>query len=356
MTARRSRSARSAGRRTSLWPTATDRRAERPSSLQVSNIPVHITQGAHTVTATFIERSRAESNDLTGGGRTFRIGMPIIRDGIDVKGPYRPDGLSLSASRAKIFICEPKQPSDERPCAEKIARHLASQAFRRPVTDADVASLMQFYADGRLQPGGFESGVTELITATLASPEFMYRALSGPSVPGQSLALTDLELASRLSFFLWNQGPDQQLLTLADDKQLHDPKVLDAQVARMLQDPRAESLITDFAFSWLNFGTLDQVEPLDKSYNADMTHNFADGSAPLPLERAAAEPQRERPDHGQLDIRQRFARAPVRHVGRARATVPQSDPRESGSVGTARQGRLRAENVVCRPHIARAAR
>ncbi len=242
---------------------------------QVSDIPVHITQGAHTVTATFIERSWAESNDLTGGGRTFRIGMPIIRDGIDVKGPYRPDGLSLSASRAKIFICEPKQPSEEQSCAEKITRHLASEAFRRPVTDADVASLMKFYDDGRSQPGGFESGVVELITATLASPEFMYRALSGPSVPGQSVALTDLELASRLSFFLWNQGPDQQLLALADNRQLHDPKVLDAQVARMLQDPRAQSLITDFAFSWLNFGTLDQVEPLDKSYNADMTHNFA---------------------------------------------------------------------------------
>ena len=241
---------------------------------QVSNIPVHITQGTHTVAVTFLERSWAESNDLTGGGRTFRIGMPIIRDGIDVKGPYRPDGLSLSASRAKIFICEPKQPSDERPCAEKIARHLASKAFRRPVTDAEVASLMKFYDQGGSQPGGFESGVTELITATLASPQFMYRALSGPSAPGQSLALTDLELASRLSFFLWNQGPDQQLLTLAENKQLHEPKVLDLQVARMLQDPRAQSLITDFAFSWLNFGTLDEVEPLDKSYNADMTHNF----------------------------------------------------------------------------------
>ena len=120
---------------------------------QVSNIPVHITQGTHTVAATFVERSWAESNDLTGGGRTFRIGMPIIRDGIDVKGPYRPDGLSLSASRAKIFICEPKQPDDERPCAQKIARHLASAAFRRPVTDDEVASLMKFYDDWSLAAG-----------------------------------------------------------------------------------------------------------------------------------------------------------------------------------------------------------
>jgi hypothetical protein len=241
---------------------------------EVSNIPVHVEGGSHRVTVTFIQRSWAESNEPTGAGRTFGIGMPIIRDGIEIKGPFQPNGLSLSASRAKIFVCEPKNAAEERPCAERIARHLATEAFRRPVTDADLAVLMKFYDDGRSQPGGFNSGVTELITAILASPDFMYRALAAPTVPGQSLALTDLELASRLSFFLWDQGPDPQLLALAEHNQLHDPKVLDAQVARMLKDPRAESLINDFAFSWFNFGTLDQVEPLDKSYNASMTKNF----------------------------------------------------------------------------------
>jgi Protein of unknown function (DUF1592)/Protein of unknown function (DUF1588)/Protein of unknown function (DUF1585)/Protein of unknown function (DUF1595)/Protein of unknown function (DUF1587) len=241
---------------------------------EVSNIPVEIKAGAHRVTVTFVQRSWAESNEPTGAGRTFGIGMPIIRDGIQIQGPYSPAGLSLSASRAKIFICEPKSAAEERPCAERIARHLATQAFRRPVTDSDLNTLMKFYDDGRSQPGGFNSGVTELITAILASPDFMYRALSAPTVPGQSLALTDLELASRLSFLIWNQGPDQQLLTLAEKKQLHDPKVLDAQVARMLKDSRAESLVHDFAFSWFNFGTLDQVEPLDRSYNAAMTKNF----------------------------------------------------------------------------------
>ncbi|HTW36989.1 MAG TPA: DUF1592 domain-containing protein [Steroidobacteraceae bacterium] len=241
---------------------------------QVSNIPVKVTSGSHRVTVTFIERSWAESNEPTGAGRTFGIGMPIIRDGVEIKGPYTPDGLSLSASRAKIFICEPKDATEERPCAERIAGHLATRAFRRPVTGADVNWLMKFYDDGRSQPGGFDSGVTELVTAILASPDFMYRALSAPTVAGQSLALTDLELASRLSFFLWDQGPDQELLAVAEKKQLHDPQVLDAQVARMLKDPRAESLITDFAFSWLNFGTLDQVEPLDKAYSTDMTKNF----------------------------------------------------------------------------------
>jgi mono/diheme cytochrome c family protein len=239
---------------------------------KLSNIPVQVTAGSHTVTVTFIERSWAESNDPTGAGRVG--GMPIIRDGIQVVGPYQPHGLSLSASRAKIFICEPQQPSEERPCAEKIARHLATEAFRRPVSDADVQLLMKFYETGRADPGGFDSGVIELITAILSSPDFLYRAISAPANAAESRQLDDLELASRLSFFLWNQGPDEQLLALANKHQLSDTALLDAQVARMLKDPRAQSLVTDFAFSWLNFGTLSQVEPLDREFNSAMRENF----------------------------------------------------------------------------------
>jgi hypothetical protein len=241
---------------------------------KVSGVPAQIKAGEHTVMVTFIERSWAESNDPTGAGRTFGIGMPIIRDGIQVVGPYSPQGLSLSASRAKIFVCEPKQASEERPCAERIARHLATRAFRRPVTDEDVKWLMKFYENGRSLPGGFDSGVTELITAVLSSPDFLYRAISSPATPGQPRQLTDLELASRVSFFLWNQGPDEQLLDLAEKQELSKTEVLDAQVARMLKDPRAESLVTDFAFSWLNFGTLRQIEPLDREFTADMRTNF----------------------------------------------------------------------------------
>lgn len=241
---------------------------------KVTGIPAQIKAGAHTVTVTFIERSWAESNDPTGAGRTFGIGMPIIRDGIQVVGPYSPQGLSLSASRAKIFICEPKQAAEERPCAERIARHLATAAFRRPATDDDVKWLMKFYETGRSQAGGFDSGVTELITAVLSSPDFLYRSISSSTQPGESRPLDDLELASRLSFLLWNQGPDEQLLALANKKQLSDPAVMDTQVARMLKDPRAQSLVTDFAFSWLNFGTLGQIEPLDREFTADMRRNF----------------------------------------------------------------------------------
>jgi mono/diheme cytochrome c family protein len=243
---------------------------------KVSGMSAQVKEGAHNVTATFIERSEALSNDPTSNARFFGIGMPIIRDGLQVVGPFSPRGLSLSDSRAKIFVCEPKQESEERPCAERIARHLATEAFRRPATDADVKWLMKFYETGRGEKGGFDSGVTELITAVLSSPDFLYRAISTPqtATANASRPLNDLELASRLSFFLWNTGPDAQLLELAGKHQLTDPAVLTAQAQRMLKDPRAQSLVTDFAFSWLNFGTLSQIEPLDREFNAAMRTNF----------------------------------------------------------------------------------
>jgi mono/diheme cytochrome c family protein len=241
---------------------------------KISGVPAQVKAGAHTVTVTFIERSLALSNDATAGGfgRGKVSGMPIIRDGIQVVGPFSPQGLSLSESRAKIFVCQPKQEAEERPCAERIARHLATQAFRRPVTDADVKGLMKFYETGRAEAGGFDSGVTDLVTAVLSSPDFLYRAIS--TSPHESRPLNDLELASRLSFFLWNQGPDEQLIGLAANKQLSDPKVLQAQVQRMLEDPRAHSLVENFALSWLNLDELDQVEPADRAFDTGMRRNF----------------------------------------------------------------------------------
>jgi hypothetical protein len=241
---------------------------------KVSGMPAQVKAGAHTVTVTFIERSWALSNDPTAIGSGKVSGMPIIRDGIQVVGPYSPQGLSLSASRAKIFICQPKTEAEERPCAEAITRHLATEAFRRPVTDADVKLLMRFYETGRAERGGFDSGVTELVTAILSSPDFLYRAISTPPAPNQTRQLSDLELASRLSFFLWSEGPDEQLINLAANKRLSDPAAVQAQVERMLEDPRAHALVDNFAFSWLNLGTLNQVEPDDKRFTADMRTNF----------------------------------------------------------------------------------
>jgi mono/diheme cytochrome c family protein len=235
-------------------------------------LPAQVAAGKHEVIATFIERSWAMSNDTTGGGRVS--GMPLIKGGMQVVGPFEPHGLSMSASRAKIFVCQPNAATEERPCAERIARHLATQAFRRPVTDDDLATLMKFYEIGRAEAGGFDSGVTELVTAVLSSPDFLYRAIAPSSSAQESRLLSDLELASRLSFFLWNQGPDGTLIQLATEKKLAGAAVMQAQVLRMLKDPRANSLVENFALAWLNLDELDQIEPLDPTFTAGMRTNF----------------------------------------------------------------------------------
>ena len=239
---------------------------------KVSNIPAQITAGPHDVVLTFLERSWAESNDSTGGGKI--AGIPIIHDGVQVEGPYSPQGLSTNTSRAKIFVCQPRQASGDRACAERIARHLATQAFRRPVTDADLKRLLSFYESGLKDGGGFDAGVTELVTAVLSSPDFLYRAIATSPTPDGSRQLSNLELASRLSFFLWNQNPDDRLLSLANAGRLSDPAVLEGEVDRMLKDHRAQSLIEDFALAWLNLSELEQVEPQDMGFTATMRSNF----------------------------------------------------------------------------------
>jgi mono/diheme cytochrome c family protein len=244
--------------------------------------------GRHEVVLTYVERSRALSNDTTVGNVFGGVGggygpgrvsdLPIIQTAIQIEGPFAPQGLSLSESRSRIFVCQPQSAAEEKPCAERIARHLATRAFRRPATDADVAQLMKFYALGRSEPGGFDAGVTELVTAVLSSPDFLYRAIaSSPATAtadAQPRLLTDLELASRLSFFLWSTGPDPELLELATAKRLSDPAVMTAQVARMLKDSRANSLVENFALAWLNLDELEKVDPTDGGFNAAMRANF----------------------------------------------------------------------------------
>ncbi|MFO1502804.1 MAG: DUF1592 domain-containing protein [Steroidobacteraceae bacterium] len=241
----------------------------------------HVKAGRREVVMTYIERSRALNNDATGNGFGGPFGgggrvstLPIIQTAIEIEGPFSPQGLSMNDSRAKIFVCQPKSAAEERPCAEKIARHLGTQAFRRPVTDADVKSLLKFYDMGRTEAGGFDSGVTELVTAVLSSPDFLYRAINTSTRPDEPRLLSDLELATRLSFFLWNTGPDEQLIDLAAARKLSDPATMKAQVERMLKDPRANTLIENFALAWLNLDELEKVDPTDGGFNAAMRGNF----------------------------------------------------------------------------------
>jgi hypothetical protein len=237
-----------------------------------AKIPVPITAGVHEIAITFIERARAATEDhiygfqpYGGFSYTGKMRVPKVIGAIQVEGPFGATGLSSTASRDKIFVCTPQSPADERGCAERIATTIATRAFRRPVDAADLERLMPFYENGRAA-GGFDSGVEQLVTAVLASPDFLYRAIAPPAEHGEVFALDDFELASRLAFFLWSQGPDDELLKLAADGKLGDADVVEQQVARMLKDPRAQSLVTNFALRWLNVDEIDAVDPDDRLF------------------------------------------------------------------------------------------
>jgi mono/diheme cytochrome c family protein len=218
------------------------------------------TQGQHKLAITFVHRSFAESDERT---RTIALegGQERIQaaHALQIRGPLSVNGLSKSTSRSKIFICQPTGPRDEAACASKIVESLARRAFRRSVTAEDVNPLMAFYKAGAAT-GGFEGGVRDALSAILASPHFLYRAESGVGT-ASTRTLSDLELASRLSFFLWSSLPDEELVKLATASRLSKPDVLAAQVTRMLADPRAKSLSDDFAFQWLHIKKLDEITP-----------------------------------------------------------------------------------------------
>jgi hypothetical protein len=256
-----------------------------------TKIPVQVQAGVRDVIVTFIDRSHVESDEnfAAGFGGIGALGfgagngrIPVLSDGVEILGPYNPSGISTTASRALIFVCDPKKTGDA-VCARKITENLARRAFRRTVTAEDVNSLMPFYEQGRKGGGSFDFGIEQVVTAVLSSPDFLYRSIHGAvpprggSVEGE-IALTDLELASRLSFFLWNTGPDDELLTLAASGGLTKPGALEKQVKRMMADPKSSSLVTSFAMKWLNLADLDAVKPdpmLFPEFNDQLRRDFS---------------------------------------------------------------------------------
>ncbi len=238
-------------------------------------IPAKVEAGNHDIILGFIDRSHVESDDNVGGGGGFGGGgapMARLADpknvSLEIKGPYNPTGISHSTTRPLIFVCDPAK-IGESPCAKQIAENLAHRAYRRPLTEDDISHLMSFYNEGRLENGTFDQGITEVVAAVLASPDFLFRSIQTPKGLSKNTAfpLSDLELASRLSFFIWNTGPDAELLKLAEARQLSKPGALDAQVKRMMADPKAQSLVTSFAMKWLNLNSLDLVQPDAKIFN-----------------------------------------------------------------------------------------
>ena len=193
--------------------------------------------------------------------RGVNSGLPGL-DKLTIAGPYNTTGRGDTPSRARVFICRPAAPREELPCAKTILSNLARRAFRRPVTDADVTPLLAFYRRGR-EEGDFDQGIEKALRAMLVSPDFLFRAERDPSgsAPGSVYRISDLELASRLSFFLWSTIPDEELLSLAGKGRLKDSAVLGAQVRRMLDDPKSQALVSNFAGQWLALRNLAVVRP-----------------------------------------------------------------------------------------------
>ena len=227
------------------------------------NIHLAVKAGPHRIGLAFVGRSQVESDDklepISTLGNVPRVPGVL---GVEIIGPAKPTGISDTPSRAKIFTCYPKSASEELPCAQQIVSNLARHAYRRPVGDADLAAPLRFYAAGRAKHG-FEGGIQEALMAILASPKFLYRVEDLPqnAQPGTAYHIGDLELAARLSFFLWSQGPDDELLSVAGTDKLHEPGELEKQVWRLLADPRSNALVYNFADQWLDVDEVDRIEP-----------------------------------------------------------------------------------------------
>jgi hypothetical protein len=243
-----------------------------PQGINVQTEPIFVKAGPQRVSAAFIQRWESPADDLikpidytladTQIGSALGVTtVPHLRE-LEINGPHRVTGVSDTISRRRVFICRPTTPAEEAPCAEKIVRHLASTAFRRPVSGDEVKGLVGFYEQGR-KDGDFEIGVRNVLQAVLASPQFIFRLERAPAGvrPGQNYRISDIDLASRLSYFLWSTVPDKELVDIAMKNQLRAPGMLEAQVRRMLKDERANSLATRFAGLWLRLQDLDKIHP-----------------------------------------------------------------------------------------------
>jgi len=227
------------------------------------DIPIKVTAGPHKIGVMFVARTFAEPDEVlhsfkpsAGEDRIPKVGS------LEIQGPFNPTGVSETPSRARVFVCKPKSQSDELSCAKTIFSSLARRAYRRPITDADLEAPMAFYGAARAV-GEFDTAIRDALPTILASPKFLYRAERSPAglAPGSVHAIGDVELASRLSFFLIGRAPDDELLVAAERGTLSTPGGLDAQVRRLLADPRSESLVGSFAFQWLKMRTLEDIDP-----------------------------------------------------------------------------------------------
>jgi mono/diheme cytochrome c family protein len=234
--------------------------------------PIKIKAGPQRVSAAFLERAEGPLEDvlmpieqslvdLNEADMAGLTSLPHLHD-FAITGPFNVSGVGDTPSRRKIFTCHAGPSDDDVACAKKIIARLARQAYRRPVTDADLDELQKLYLAGRNR-GGFESGVRMALQAIIANPKFVFRFEHPPpdAAPGTNYRISDLELASRLSYFLWSSSPDDELINLAVEEKLKDPAVLEKQVRRMLANSKSEALATNFGGQWLHLQNLKDVQP-----------------------------------------------------------------------------------------------
>ena len=232
---------------------------------------IAVKAGLHTVGVTFLATNDVPGSELnrpfqrtmnTPGSIPGFLFYPHVGQ-VWIEGPYTATGASETAARKKIFVCRPTTAREEDSCARTIMSALVKHAYRRPATSADLATLNEFYRSGRGDGGSFDDGIEAALQRLLADPEFVYRdeAESAALPSGKIYRISDLALASRLSFFLWSSVPDDELIDLATQGKLKDPAVLEKQVRRMLADPKSESLTANFTGQWLGVRSLKTSEP-----------------------------------------------------------------------------------------------
>jgi mono/diheme cytochrome c family protein len=216
--------------------------------------------GQREIVVTFLKHTSARGEEVVRRALRGRGGQPGVST-ITLRGPYTITGPGETASRKRIFACRPSGTADETRCARQIISTLARRAYRRPLTEADVQELLPFYASGKAE-GGFETGIQWALERILVSPEFLFRVeMDKKGGPNSTYRVSDVELASRLSMFLWSSIPDDELLAVAEQGKLKDRAVLERQVRRMLADPRSRSLVTNFAAQWLYLRDLQAKNP-----------------------------------------------------------------------------------------------
>ncbi len=227
------------------------------------NVRIPVKAGSHEVAAAFLKKPSAllETERQPYQAHFNMDRHPRVQPAlysISITGPFDAKGPGETDSRKRIFVCD----TDDEACAKKILSTVARRAWRRPVADADIEAPLRFYRQARKE-GDFENGIEMGLRAVLVSPRFLFRVEQDPTdvAPGTAYRLSDLELASRLSFFLWSSIPDDELLTTAEQGKLKQPAVLEKQVRRMLADPRSEALVNNFAEQWLYLRNLASANP-----------------------------------------------------------------------------------------------